>query len=314
MSTTQNKQSITKFVKDQALELGFMGVAIAKAEFMEPEARRLEDWLNQGLNGTMEYMSNHFDLRVDPTKLVPGAKSVISLMYNYYTEARQVDLEAPKLSMYALGKDYHKVVRKKLKLLFQKIEEKVGKIEGRYFVDSAPILERDWAKRSGLGWSGKNTLTINPKMGSYFFLAEIICDLDLEYDLPIKDYCGTCTRCIEACPTEAISPSGYLLDSNKCISYLTIERKDEIPEAFKDKMGGFMYGCDICQQVCPWNRFSQPHTEPDFIAKQELLQMSKNDWQELGETTFNILFEGSAVKRTKFQGLKRNIKFLKGRE
>jgi epoxyqueuosine reductase len=305
-----SKTNATQFIKEKALELGFMGVAIAKAEYMEPEAKRLENWLNGGLHATMGYMENHFDLRVDPTKLVPGAKSVISLMYNYYTEENQQDEELPKISMYALGKDYHKIVRKKLKQLFEQIQETFGKIEGRYFVDSAPVLERDWAKRSGLGWSGKNTLTINPKLGSYFFLAEIICDLALEYDLPIKDYCGTCTRCIEACPTEAISANGYLLDSNKCISYLTIERKDEIPTEFRDKMGGYMYGCDICQQVCPWNRFSKSHNEEAFNARPELLSMSKNDWIEIQEDTFNKIFEGSAVKRTKFKGLKRNINFL----
>jgi epoxyqueuosine reductase len=201
-------------------------------------------------------------------------------------------------------------VKSKLKLLLEFIIEKVGDINGRCFVDSAPILERDWAKRSGLGWTGKNTLTITPKSGSYFFLAEIICDVALDYDLPIKDHCGTCTRCIEACPTDAISPSGYLLDSNKCISYLTIERRDAIPEEFKDKMGGYVYGCDICQQVCPWNRFSRPHTEEQFMPKAPLLKMSKSDWKDLSEDTFNALFEGSAVKRTKYEGLKRNIDFL----
>ena len=293
-----------------AAEHNFMGVAIAKAEFMEPEARKLEEWLNKGYHGTMEYMTHHFDMRVDPTKLVPGSKSVISLMYNYYTPVKQTDEEAPFISMYAYGKDYHKVVRKKLSNLFKAIQEKIGKVEGRYFVDSAPVMERDWAKRSGLGWSGKNTLTIHPKAGSYFFLAEIICDLELEYDLPIRDYCGTCTRCIDACPTDAISPEGYLLDSNRCISYLTIERKSEIPNEFKDKMGNYMYGCDICQQVCPWNRFSKPHTEPAFQPKEELLNMTISDWKELSETTYNALFEGSAVKRTKYTGLKRNIDFL----
>ena len=305
-----SKAHYTHIVKSLAKEFGFMGVAVAKAEFMEPEAKRLEEWLNQGLHGTMTYMENHFDMRVDPQKLVPGAKSVISLMYNYYSEILQDDKEAPKISMYALGKDYHKIVRKRLSHLFDAMKEKIGAIEGRYFVDSAPVLERDWAKRSGLGWNGKNTLTIHPKSGSYFFLAEIICDLDMEYDLPIKDYCGTCTRCIDACPTEAISPTGYLLDSNKCISYLTIERKESIPDEFKDKMGNFMYGCDICQQVCPWNRFSKPHTDPAFYPKKELLSMTAKDWQDLSEDTFNVLFEGSAVKRTKYSGLKRNINFL----
>jgi epoxyqueuosine reductase len=306
-----NQSAITSELKAKAKELGFSGVAIAKAEFMEPEARRLEDWLNQGLHGTMDYMANHFDKRVDPTQLIPGAKSVISLLFNYYTDDTQSDKNAPKISMYAYGRDYHKVVKSRLKQLEKYLEETLGQISSRSFVDSAPVLERDWAKRSGLGWSGKNTLTINPKLGSYFFLAEIICDVVFDYDLPIKDYCGTCTRCIESCPTDAISPQGYLLDSNKCISYLTIERKDDIPVEFKNKMEGYMYGCDICQQVCPWNRFSKPHNEPEFKPKNELIQMSKSDWEDLTEDTFNALFTGSAVKRTKFKGLRRSIDFLK---
>jgi epoxyqueuosine reductase len=289
---------------------GFTGVAIAKAEHMDPEARRLEDWLNQGKHGQMSYMEGHFDLRVDPTKLEPGTRSVICLMYNYYTEVKQADETAPKISMYALGRDYHKIIRKKLKRVIAAIREEVGEVNGRGFVDSAPILERDWARRSGLGWVGKNTLLIHPRKGSYFFLAELLLDLDLSYDTPIKDHCGTCTRCIDACPTEAISPEGYVMDGSKCISYLTIELKEAIPEAFAGKMGGYMYGCDICQQVCPWNRFSERHTEPDFEPKEALLQMSKREWQEVTEEVFDRLFEGSAVKRTKFTGLKRNIDFL----
>lgn len=307
----QSKSNITALFKSYAKSLGFDGIAISKAEFMDEEARRLDQWLNQGLHGSMDYMANHFDLRVDPTKLVPGAKSVVCLMYNYFTTEKQQDEEAPKIAMYALGKDYHKVVRKKLKTLFTYLQSIAGQVEGRSFVDSAPILERDWAKRSGLGWSGKNTLTINPKQGSYFFLAEIVCDFEFDYDLPIKDYCGTCTRCIDACPTNAISPQGYLLDSSKCISYLTIERKAEIPSEFQGKMENYMYGCDICQQVCPWNRFSKPHQEASFTPNSSLLSMSKSDWKDLEEQTFNVLFEGSAVKRTKFSGLKRNLNFLK---
>jgi epoxyqueuosine reductase len=255
-------------------------------------------------------MENHFDLRVDPQKLVPGAKSVICLMYNYFTEEQQYH-DTYKVAMYAYGKDYHIVVKEKLYHLFDYIRSTVGEVEGRVFVDSAPILERDWAKRTGLGWVGKNTLLINPKKGSYFFLAEIICDLELEYDLPIKDYCGTCTRCIEACPTDAISPEGYLMDGSKCISYLTIELKESIPDEFKGKMEEWIFGCDICQQVCPWNRFSKPHDEEDFIPHEDLLKLRKSDWQELTNEYFKIIFKDSAVKRTKYEGLKRNIDFIK---
>lgn len=306
-----DKKEITKQVKLRAKELGFMGISIAKAEHMDEEAARLESWLAQNNQGDMSYLENHFDKRVDPTKLVPGSKSVISLMYNYYSEELQEDDSAPKIAMYAYGKDYHKIVKKKLIQLFKWMSESFGDIEGRCFVDSAPVLERDWARRSGLGWVGKNTLLINPKKGSYFFLCEIICDLDLEYDHPIKDHCGTCTRCIEACPTEAISENGYVLDGSKCISYLTIELKNEIPKIFSDQMQNWMFGCDICQQVCPWNRFSTPHNEEKFLPNDELLKMNKSQWEEISEDTFNKLFEGSAVKRTKYQGLKRNIDFLK---
>jgi len=302
--------NLSHSIKQHAIELGFNGIAFAKAEFMDIEARRLEDWLHKGLHGEMSYMENHFDIRVDPTKLVPGAKSVISLMYNYYNDALQDDPNAPKISMYAYGRDYHKVIRKKLKELFSFMTSLVGHINGRVFVDSAPILERDWAKRSGLGWIGKHTLMLTPQKGSYFFLAEIICDVELIYDLPIKDHCGTCTRCIEACPTDAISKDGYLLDSSRCISYLTIERKGGIPEEFKDYMDNYMYGCDICQQVCPWNRFSTQHKEVEFLPKEEIISYTKTQWQEITKEVFDIIFEGSPIKRTKFEGLKRNIDFL----
>lgn len=308
MST--DPKNITPLLKEKALSLGFSGITIAKAEFMDEEARRLESWLNQGYHGEMSYMENHFDLRVDPTKLVPGAKSVICLLYNYYSEQQQSDDEAPTISMYALGKDYHKVVRKKLKELEAWMKAYIGDFNGRGFVDSAPVLERDWARRSGLGWIGKNTLLLTKQKGSYFFLAEYICDLTLEYDPAIQDHCGTCTRCIDACPTDAISSEGYIMDGSKCISYLTIEKKGEIPEAFRGLMSGYMYGCDICQQVCPWNRFSTPHQEAAFIPKAPLLEMSKKDWLELSHEQFDVLFEGSAVKRTKYEGLIRNIKFL----
>lgn len=297
-------------IKSKAKELGFLLCGIAKAERMDDEAHRLEHWLNQHYHGEMSYMANHFDKRTDPTLLVPGAKSVISLAYNYFHEEKPLDDNAPKISMYAYGKDYHKVVRKKLEKLLAEIKQHFCDVAARVFVDSAPVLERDWAKRSGLGWVGKNTLLINPKKGSYFFLCEIILDLELQYDAPISDYCGTCTRCIDACPTDAISPNGYLLDGSKCISYLTIELKNEIPVEFQKKMENWIFGCDICQQVCPWNRFSAEHDEPEFLPNSELLTMTKEAWQDMTEPVFDKLFEGSAVKRTKFAGLKRNIIFL----
>jgi epoxyqueuosine reductase len=255
-------------------------------------------------------MTQHFDKRLDPTLLVDGAKSVISLMYNYYTEKKQIDAQAPKISIYAYGKDYHMVLKKKLKSMIKQIQQKIGSFEGRIFVDSAPVMERQWAREAGLGWLGKNTLLINKQSGSYFFLAEIICDLELEYDHPLnKDYCGTCTACIDACPTDAIQP--YLVNASKCISYLTIELKDAIPAEFAGKMNNWMFGCDICQQVCPWNRFSVPHQEPQFEPSEELLNMTASQWEEITEEVFNRIFKNSAVKRTKFIGLKRNIKFLK---
>ena len=297
-------------IKEKAIDLGFLLCGISKAQYLEKEAENLEHWLAQNYHGEMNYMANHFDKRVDPTVLVPGCKSVISLAYNYFNPSLQADKDAPKLSMYAYGKDYHKVVRKKLNQLFAWIKETFGDIDGRVFVDSAPILERDWAKKSGIGWIGKNTLLIHPQKGSFFFLAEIILDLDLEYDNPMSDYCGTCTRCIDACPTDAIDANGYVMDGSKCISYLTIELKDEIPAEFKGKMDNWMFGCDICQQVCPWNRFSKPHNEAEFIPKEDLLNMTKEEWQNMTQSTFNSIFEGSAVKRTKYEGLKRNISFL----
>ena len=301
----------TRWIKEEAHRLGFSYAGISRAEQMEEEARRLEAWLNKGRHGDMAYMANHFDKRTDPRKLVPGARSVISLMYNYYSEDGQQDPEAPKISKYAYGKDYHFVLKRKLKSLFYFIEEKIGKVEGRVFVDSAPVLERDWARRSGLGWMGKNTMLIHPRAGSYFFLAEVILDLELECDEPIKDYCGTCRRCIDACPTGAISPEGYILDGSKCISYFTIELKDAIPEQYRGKFENWMFGCDICQEVCPWNRFSRPHDEPAFEPKPELLDKTKQEWEEITEEVFRELFRQSAVKRTQYEGLKRNIAFLK---
>lgn len=305
-----NKENFKQQLQAEAFRLGFSFMGVAKAEFMNKEAHKLDEWLNKGYHGEMSYMANHFDKRVDPTLLVPGAKTVISLLYNYHNPAKQQDENAPKLSQYAYGKDYHFVIKDKLKSLFTFIQEQVGEIEGRVFTDSAPVLEREWARRSGMGWNGKHTLLIHPKAGSYFFLAELISDLDLPEDSPIKDYCGTCTRCIDACPTEAIAPEGYLLDGSKCISYLTIELRDAIPSSFQDKMDNWMFGCDICQQVCPWNRFAQKHNEPDFEPHENLLELKKNEWEELTVETFRKVFKKSAVKRTKFDGLERNIRFL----
>ena len=301
----------TQFLKNRAYELGFEFVGISKAEELTQEALRLEKWLNKGYHGKMGYMENHFDKRIDPRNLVEDSKSVVTLLYNYYTPEVQHDESAPKISKYAYGADYHDVIKEKLKQLLDDFRQKVGDVHGRCFVDSAPVMEREWAKRSGTGWLGKNTLLIHPKRGSYFFLAEIILDIELESDGAIKDYCGRCTRCIDACPTEAIAPSGYLLDSSKCISYLTIELRDALPSEFQGKMDNWMYGCDICQDVCPWNRFAQKHAEPAFTPHPDLLNMNKQDWQELTEDVFKKVFSKSAVKRTKFQGLARNISFLK---
>jgi epoxyqueuosine reductase len=299
--------SAAELIRAEARRLGFTFTGIAKAGFMEEEARHLEAWLKQGLHGKMQYMERYFDLRTDPRLLVEGAKSVVMLAYNYYTKEKQRDPEAPKIAMYAYGEDYHTVVRNKLHELLQYIQLHIGEVNGRCFVDSGPVLERDWAKRSGVGWAGKNTLIIHPRQGSFFFLATLILDLELETDDPIRDHCGTCTRCIDACPTEAISPAGYLLDASKCISYLTIELREEIPAAFKGKMENWAFGCDICQDVCPWNRFSQPHTEPAFEPHPDLLDMTRKDWEEITEEVFKKLFKKSAVKRAKYAGIQRNI-------
>ena len=288
-----------------------MDCGIAAAGFLEEEAPRLEAWLNKGFHGEMQYMENHFDKRLDPRLLVDGAKSVISLSLNYYTTEHQLDNNAPRISKYAYGADYHAVIKDKLKQLLQFINENIGEVNGRAFVDSAPVLDKAWAKKAGLGWIGKNANLINKNSGSFFFLAELIVDLELEYDVqPTADHCGTCTRCIDACPTEAIV-GPYLVDGSKCISYLTIELKNEIPAAFKDKMDGWMFGCDICQDVCPWNRFSVVNQEPAFKPHPDLLGMTKRDWEEITEDTFKKVFKDSAVKRTKYAGLTRNISFIK---
>lgn len=305
-----NKLRYSDFIKNQAYRLGFDFVGISKAEQLDDEARKLEQWLNLNYHGKMHYMANHFDKRIDPTKLVEGAKSVISLMYNYHTVQKQNDPKAPKISKYAYGKDYHYVIKDKLKELLFLINEEIGEVSGRCFVDSAPVLERAWAARSGLGWNGKHTLLINKKQGSFFFLAELIIDIELVPDAPIRDYCGTCSRCIDACPTEAIVAPN-LLDATKCISYLTIELKDALPNDMKGKLDNWMFGCDVCQDVCPWNRFSKPHHEPQFEPHPDLLEMTKQDWEEITEEVFKKVFRKSAVKRTKFNGLQRNISFLK---
>ncbi|HND89889.1 MAG TPA: tRNA epoxyqueuosine(34) reductase QueG [Saprospiraceae bacterium] len=302
----------TDMIRAEARRLGFEFVGFARAERLDEEARRLEAWLRQGAHGRMAYMEQHFDLRVDPTLLVPGAKSVICLTFNYHNPERQHDPEAPRVSQYAYGEDYHFVVKERLKSLLQYMQAEVGEINGRCFVDSAPVLEREWARRAGIGWTGRHTLTLHPRRGSYFFLAEIICDLPLSYDDPVRDHCGTCRRCIEACPTEAISPQGYWLDASRCISYLTIELREEIPAHFRGQMGGWMFGCDVCQEVCPWNRFATRHEEPAFEPHPDLLGMGRRDWLELTEEVFGRVFRKSAVKRAKYAGLKRNIGFVAG--
>lgn len=302
----------TALVRQIALDLGFDFVGISKAQRLDRDAIRLEEWLNKNGNAKMGYMENHFEKRVDPTKLVEGSKSVVSLLYNYHTKKRQEDKSAPKMAKYAFGEDYHFVVREKLNQFLGLLQEQIGEVGGRGFVDSAPVLDRAWARESGLGWIGKNSMLINKKRGSDFFLAELIIDLELDYDSPIKDYCGTCTKCIDACPTDAILPNRQI-ESGQCISYLTIELKDAlIPTDFKGKMEDWMFGCDICQDVCPWNRFGVEHQEGRFQPKLNLLEMTRNNWEELEEENFRELFKKSAVKRTKFAGLKRNIEFLKG--
>jgi epoxyqueuosine reductase len=321
--TGQDPASKSQWLKQAAQRHGFMGAGISQARRLDEEAERLENWLGKGYHGEMGYMANHFDMRVDPTVMVPGAKSVISLLYNYYPEEdAQVGVqnfeplpEHPplKIARYAYGEDYHKVVRRKLKALVREMKEQFGDFHARVFVDSGPVMERDWAKHSGLGWIGKNTLLIDPKNGSYFFLAEIISDLEFEYDHPIKDHCGTCTRCIDACPTDAISPSGYVLDGSKCISYLTIELKNEIPDEFKGKMEGWIFGCDICQEVCPWNRFSKPHEEPAFLLSDDLKQLQITEWVEMTEQIFSSVFSASAIKRTGWKGWQRNAAFVRKR-
>ncbi len=299
----------TQKIKEIASKLGFNFCGIAKAEHLADEAPKLEEWLNRGYQGKMSYLENHFEKRLDPTKLVPGSKSVISLAYNYFPSKSYESPALPKIAKYAYGQDYHFIIKAKLKDFMRSIHTEIGHIDGRVFVDSAPVHERAWAAKSGIGWIGKNSLLLNREMGSFFFLAEIISDLELLVDGPIKDYCGTCTACQDACPTDAI-PEPYVVDGSKCISYLTIELKDEIPEEFKNNMEGWAFGCDICQDVCPWNRFSKTHNEPKFTP-QGWEKFSKEDWKEMTSEVFQKVFKKSPVKRTKLEGLKRNLKFLR---
>ena len=305
-----NKHHHTQLIKAEAKRLGFLSCGISKAEFLETEAPRLEKWLDHGMHGEMQYMENHFDKRLDPTKLVEGSKSVVSLLLNYYSSELQVDKTAPKISKYAYGNDYHFVIKDKLKHLLHFINEEIGEVHGRAFVDSAPVLDKAWAAKSGLGWIGKHSNLLTQQLGSYYFIAELILDLELEYDTPITDHCGSCTACIDACPTEAIVDQ-YVVDGSKCISYFTIELKDNLPASYKGKFDNWMFGCDVCQDVCPWNKFSKPHNEPLFNPHPELLEMSKKDWEEITEDVFRTVFKKSAVKRTKYSGLTRNILFLK---
>ena len=307
MSTSSNHSQLIKY---ESKRLGFDYCGISKAVFLEEEAPRLENWLNANMHGQMGYMQNHFDKRLDPRLLVPGAKSVISLLLNYYPSQKQKDNSAPKISKYAYGEDYHFVIKEKLNQLLEFIKDSIGAVDGRVFVDSAPVMDKAWAKKSGLGWIGKNSNLINKNSGSFYFIAELIIDLELEYDGPIKDYCGSCTRCIDACPTGAIADP-YIVDGSKCISYFTIELKENIPTEMKGKFNDWVFGCDICQDVCPWNRFSKPTTEKYLQPNAGLLEMTKNDWQEMTEQTFKHVFKNSAVKRTKFKGLKRNIDFIR---
>ena len=301
----------TALIKTLAANLGFDYCGIAKAQLLNEDARRLEQWLSKGMHGNMQYMENHFDLRIDPSKLVPGAKSVITLLLNYFPEKEQSET-APKISKYAFGNDYHEVIRSKLKLFLQNIKKQIGEINGRGFVDSAPVLERAWAQKAGIGWIGKNGNLINKQSGSFFFIATLIVDLELSYDNAfVKDYCGTCTKCIDECPTEAILPD-KVIDGSKCISYFTIELKDAlIPENMKGRFDNWMFGCDVCQDVCPWNRFSNSTNEISFTPIPEILNFSTSDWEELTEESFKTIFKNSPLKRAKFEGIKRNLNFIK---
>lgn len=305
------QQKFSQQIKAKAIELGFDACGISKAEFLEEEAPRLEAWLNQNYHGKMGYMANHFDKRLDPRKLVEGAKSVITVILNYFPEQTLSENDDNyKISKYAYGTDYHFVLKDKLKDLMSYISEEIGEVNGRVFVDSAPVMDKVWAKKSGIGWVGKHTNLITREIGSFFFIGEIICDLELQADVGMKDYCGTCTRCVDACPTDAITQP-YVVDGSKCISYFTIELKDAIPEEVKGKFENWIFGCDICQDVCPWNRFSRPTQIADFRQHPDLEQFTKTDWEEISQEVFQEIFRRSAVKRTKLEGLRRNISFVK---
>jgi len=308
-----DRSTLSKNIKQEAQRLGFQSCGIAKAEFLEEEAPRLERWLQQGRHGTMSWMENHFDKRLDPRLLVPGAQSVISVTANYYPARLQAE-GVPKVAKYAYGEDYHFVLKRKLKSLLQFIQAEVGEVHGRAFTDSAPVMDRVWAERAGLGWHGKNTLTLSRKHGSFFVLGELIIDLPLAYDIPVTDHCGTCTRCIDACPTDAIVASREI-DASRCISYLTIELRDEIEARFQDQMNDWLFGCDICQDVCPWNRFSQPHQEEAFTpADERFYELGWEEWREMEEETFRHIFKNSPLKRAKFSGIQKNLKFLRPQE
>ncbi|MFD0989320.1 tRNA epoxyqueuosine(34) reductase QueG [Mariniflexile jejuense] len=309
LSRRERARERANLIKTEAKRLGFLSCGISKAQFLEAEAPRLEKWLKNNMHGEMQYMENHFDKRLDPTKLVEDSKSVISLLLNYYPEETQ-NQNTFKVSKYAYGTDYHFIIKNKLKSLLNFIQEEIGEVHGRAFVDSAPVLDKAWAAKSGLGWIGKHSNLLTQQVGSFYFIAELIVDLELEYDSKTTDHCGTCTKCIDACPTQAITEP-YVVDGSKCISYFTIELKENIPTEFKGKFDDWMFGCDVCQDVCPWNRFSKPHNEPLFNPHPELLSMTKKDWDEITEDVFKKVFKNSAVKRTKFSGLKRNIEFLK---
>lgn len=303
------KAEHTQFIKSEAVRLGFLSCGIAKAGFLENEAPRLENWLNNNSHGKMSYMEKNFDKRLDPTLLVDGAKTVVSLLLNYYPQQFQ-NLDSYKISKYAYAQDYHFVIKEKLKELLFSIQSNIGEVAGRAFVDSAPVLDKAWAAKSGLGWIGKNSNLLTQKVGSFYFIAELIIDLDLDYDNATTDHCGSCTACLDACPTDAIV-APYVVDGSKCISYFTIELKENIPAEMKGKFDDWAFGCDICQDVCPWNKFSKAHNEPLFNTNPDLLSMSKRDWDEITEETFKAVFKSSPLKRTKFEGLKRNIEFLK---
>ena len=305
-STNINSKKLSKLIKSYSLELGFSLCGISKVAYLSDEKVRLKEWLKNDFHAEMKYMENHFEKRLDPRLLVENSKSVITVLLNYFPEKEIPAENNYKISKYAYGKDYHFVVKDKLKLLLDKIISLTGEINARTFVDSAPVMDKVWAKKSGLGWIGKNTCLINKNIGSYFFIGHIILDLELEYDKAVSDYCGNCTACIDACPTGALS-AAYKLDSNKCISYLTIENKNEIPENLKPKLNDWIFGCDICQDVCPWNKNAKKHNVIEFLPSVELLNMTKEKWHNLTKEEFNKLFKNSAVKRTKYTGLKRNI-------